>query len=95
MGITQGGRENARLSPGIMQTTMLQPEALANGLGWTDFARWSRMTDLIMEFGGAEGGQKPATEALISNRFAGKVKLNPTEWGNVRTRLQPFSTLLG
>ncbi len=95
LGLTQGGRENARLSQGIMQSTILQPEAIENGLGWTDFTRWSRMTDLVMEFGGADGGRRPPTEDLISNRFAGKVKLSATEWADVRTKLAPFATLLG
>jgi NitT/TauT family transport system substrate-binding protein len=94
IGITAGGRDNARLSQGIMQSTMLQPEAMENGLGWTDFTRWSRMTDLVMEFGGAEGGRRPETETIISNRFAGKVKLSAEEWAAVRARLAPFAALL-
>jgi ABC-type nitrate/sulfonate/bicarbonate transport system substrate-binding protein len=92
--ITQGGRDNARLSQGIMQSTMLAPEAIENGLGWTDMGRWARMTDLVMEFGGAENARRPEPESLISNRFAGKVKLTAADWGQVRTRLQPFAALL-
>jgi ABC-type nitrate/sulfonate/bicarbonate transport system substrate-binding protein len=92
--ITQVGRDNARLSQGIMQSTMLAPEAIENGLGWTDMGRWARMTDLVMEFGGAENARRPEPESLISNRFAGKVKLTAADWGQVRTRLQPFAALL-
>lgn len=96
IGLTQGGRENARLSQGIMQSTMLAPEAMENGLGWTDMGRWARMTDLVMEFGGAgDGARWPEPEALISNRFAGRTRLSADEWGRVRAGVQPFSELLG
>jgi len=95
IGITQGGRENARLSQSLMQTTMLAPEAIENGLGFTDMAKWNAMTDLVMEFGASADAKRPATEAIISNRFAGKLKLTAAEWAAQRTRLAPFGAMLG
>lgn len=95
IGITSGGRENARLSQGLMQATMLVPEAIGNGLGFTDMAKWTAMTDLVMEYGAPADAKRPATEAIITNRFAGKVKLTAAEWEAQRTRLAPFKAMLG
>jgi NitT/TauT family transport system substrate-binding protein len=95
IGITAGGRENARLSQGMMHWTMLAPEAIENGLGWTDMAKWNAMTDLVMEFGAPADARRPAPESLISNRFAGRIRLTPQEWEAQRQRLAPFGALLG
>lgn len=95
IGITSGGRENARLSQGIMQATMLVPEAIDNGLGHTDMTAWNAMTDLVMEFGAPSDAKRPVTEAIITNRFAGKVKLTAAEWEAQRARLAPFKAMLG
>jgi ABC-type nitrate/sulfonate/bicarbonate transport system substrate-binding protein len=95
IGITQGGRENVRLSQGLMQWTMLAPEAIENGLGYTNISTWNAMTDLVMEFGAPANATRPNTEAIISNRFAGKIKLTPAEWAAQRTRLAPFGAMLG
>jgi ABC-type nitrate/sulfonate/bicarbonate transport system substrate-binding protein len=94
IGITQGGRENARLSQGLMQYTILAPEAINNGLGYTDMTRWSEMTDLVMEFGAPGDARRPATEAIITNRFAGKTKLSAAEWEALRGRLRDFAKML-
>jgi hypothetical protein len=66
IGITFGGRENARLSQGLMQWTMLAPEAMQNGLGWTNMERRRAMTDLRMEFGA------PHDEAARTTRASGR-----------------------
>ncbi|WP_164867920.1 ABC transporter substrate-binding protein [Rhodovarius crocodyli] len=95
IGITQGGRENARLSQGLMQWTMLAPEAMDHGLGYTDMAKWNAMTDLVMQYGAPNDARRPAPESLISNDFAGKIKLNASEWGTIRTNLAPFGAMLG
>jgi hypothetical protein len=95
IGLTAGGRENARLSQGIMQWTMLADEAINNGLGWTDMAKWNAMTDLVMEFGAPADARRPSTEAIISNRFAGRIKLSAADWAAQRQRLAPFGQMLG
>lgn len=94
IGITQGGRENARLSQGMMQFTMLAPEAIENGIGWTDMARWNQMTDLVVEAAPSGDIRRPAAEATVTNRFAGKTKLPAAEWQTLRTRLAEFGALL-
>jgi ABC-type nitrate/sulfonate/bicarbonate transport system substrate-binding protein len=94
LGLAAGGRENARLSQGLMQWTMLAPEAMQNGLGWTDMARWQAMTDLVMEFGAPADARRPDPDALISNRFAGREKLSAEEWAAQRARLADFGRLL-
>lgn len=96
IGITSGGRENAKLSQGLMQWTMLAPEATEHGLGWTDMARWDAMTDLVMANSGLPAGTaRPERDALISNRFAGKVTLPGGEWEKIRASLAPYGAMLG
>ena len=48
-----------------------------------------------MEFGGAEGGRRFEPEALIGNRFAGRMKLGAAECDESCGKLQPFEALLG
>jgi NitT/TauT family transport system substrate-binding protein len=94
IGITSGGRENARLSQGLMHWTMVAPEAIEGGLGFTDMAKWNAMTDLVMEFAAPGDARRPAPESIISNRFAGRIRLSPADWEAQRARLQPFGALL-
>ncbi len=94
IGITAGGRENARLSQGLMHATILAAEAMEHGLGYTDMAKWTAMTDLVMQYGAPADATRPANEAIISNRFAGKLKLTEAEWTAQRSRLQPFTAML-
>jgi hypothetical protein len=77
-----------------MHWTMVAPEAMENGLGFTDMAKWNAMTDLVMEFGAPADARRPAPESLISNRLAGRIRLTPQEWAAQRQRLQPFGALL-
>ena len=94
IGITSGGRENARLSQGLMHATMIAPEAIENGLGYTDTTKWNAMIDLVMQYGAPADATRPSTDAMISNRFAARLKLTEAEWAAQRTRLQPFSAML-
>jgi hypothetical protein len=48
-----------------------------------------------MEFGAPADAKRPATDAIISNRFAGRIKLTEAEWAAQRTRLAPFGAMLG
>lgn len=95
LGLTQGGRENARLSQGLMQWTMLSPEAIEHGLGWTDMDKWRAMTDLVMEYGVPADTKRPDQDAVVSNRFAGRMKLPAAEWASLREKLEPMGKLLG
>jgi len=64
-------------------------------LGFTDMAKWNAMVDLVMEFGAPPEARRPSTDAIISNRFAGRIKLTAEEWGAQRIRLAPFGQMLG
>jgi hypothetical protein len=77
-----------------MHWTMLAPEAMENGLGFTDMAKWNAMTDLVMEFAAPADARRPAPESVIGNRFAGRIRLAAADWEAQRARLQPFGALL-
>ena len=45
--------------------------------------------------GAPADAKRPTTAAIISNNFAGKVKLTAAEWAAQRSRLAPFGAMLG
>jgi ABC-type nitrate/sulfonate/bicarbonate transport system substrate-binding protein len=93
IGISDAARGSARLGQGLMAVTVAQPEAVENGLGFTDIAKANRMIDTVMQYS-VEGGTRPNVEALYTNRFAGRIRLSAAEWEAVRGRVAPFSQLL-
>ncbi|WP_110650075.1 ABC transporter substrate-binding protein [Salinicola peritrichatus] len=48
LALSSGGKENVRLSQGFMLASVPHPEAIENGLGYSDLGRVAEMTDLIM-----------------------------------------------
>jgi ABC-type nitrate/sulfonate/bicarbonate transport system substrate-binding protein len=94
IGMTAGGRENARISQGLMQYTVAVPEAIDHGLGYTDIAKAGKMIDLVMEYGAAKGAVKPDVNVLYNNRFSGKPMLSAAEWQAVEKYVAPYGAML-
>jgi hypothetical protein len=40
------------------------------------------------------GAKKPDSEAIFTNRFAGKIKLGASDWTDVRARVSEFDKYL-
>jgi len=51
MAVTAGGKENARISQGLMHYTVISPEAQTQAIGYTDMTKAASMVDMVMEFG--------------------------------------------
>ena len=94
LGLTAGGREFARLSQGFMLASMVMPEAIENGLGYTNMARVGEMTNLVMDYAVTSTAKRPAVDALFTNRFIGAIKLSPSDWSKVRQNTEEFPKLL-
>jgi NitT/TauT family transport system substrate-binding protein len=95
IGITAGGKENARISQGLMHYTVVSPEAQNNSIGYTDTTKASEMVDLVMEFGAPKDAKKPVVNELFTNELVGSVKLSPEEWMKVKKNVAEYAAILG
>jgi hypothetical protein len=48
------------------------------------------MTDLVMKYLAHEGDPRPEISNVMTNRFAGAVKLSPAEWAEAQKNAQEF-----
>jgi NitT/TauT family transport system substrate-binding protein len=95
IGITAGGKENARISQGLMHYTVVSPEAETNSIGYTDMTKAGEMVDLVMEFGAPKDAKKPVISQLFTNDLVGSVKLSPEEWAKVKKNVAEYAAILG
>jgi NitT/TauT family transport system substrate-binding protein len=95
LAMTATGKDNARISQGLMHFTVLAQEATTNGLGHTDLAKAADMVDMVMAFGAPRDAKKPEVASLYTNKFAGSVKLSAGEWEAVRKSTAPYASILG
>jgi ABC-type nitrate/sulfonate/bicarbonate transport system substrate-binding protein len=95
IGITAGGKENARISQGLMHYTVVSPEAEKNSIGYTDMTKAGEMVDLVMEFGAPKDAKKPVVSQLFTNDLVGSVKFSPEEWAKVKKNVAEYAAILG
>jgi hypothetical protein len=48
------------------------------------------MIDLVMTYLAAPGVNRPEPDALFTNRFSGKLKLDDAQWAQVRQRVSEY-----
>jgi ABC-type nitrate/sulfonate/bicarbonate transport system substrate-binding protein len=94
MALNPSAKEFARLGLILWQRSVNHPEA-KNGLGWSDAASYTEMTDLCMEYLMEPGMKRPENDALFTNRFTGKVKLDEKQWAQVQQRTAEFDKVFG
>jgi len=96
IGMAKGGKENAVISHGLTQTTMVSEEAINNGLGYSSIPKLAGMISLAARAGALSGDAKPLVpEDLATNRFAGKIKLSTAEWDQIRRSNAPYFKMVG
>lgn len=95
IGITAGGKENARISQGLMHYTVVSPEAEKNSIGYSDMTKAAEMVDLVMEFGAPKDAKKPVVNELFTNDLVGSVKFSPEEWAKVKKNVAEYAAILG
>lgn len=95
IGVTAGGRENAKISQALMQYTVLSTEAETKSLGYTDMAKAAGMIDMVMTFGAPKDAVRPDVGQLFTNEVAGNMMLSAAEWGTVRTNVADYAAILG
>jgi ABC-type nitrate/sulfonate/bicarbonate transport system substrate-binding protein len=95
LGMTAGGKENARISQGLMHYTVIAPESLQHGIGYTDLSKAGAMIDMVMQYGAPADAKKPDLNTLYNNKFAGTAKLSAAEWDKVRKNVEQYASILG
>jgi ABC-type nitrate/sulfonate/bicarbonate transport system substrate-binding protein len=95
MGLNPSAKAFARIGLGMWHYTIDRPDPNANGIGWADAKVFEEMTDLVMDYIATPEMKRPPLAALFTNRFVGEVKLSPSEWGQVRTRVAEFGKYIG
>lgn len=95
IGITAGGKENARISQGLMHYTAISKEAETQSIGYTDMAKAADMVDMVMEFGAPKDAKKPVLGELFTNELVGAVKLSPAEWAQAKKNVAEYAAILG
>ncbi len=92
--ISSTGKEYSRIGLGLVNLTNLVPELTDHGFGYSDPAKVSTMADFVMQYAAGEGATRPDLNALVTNRFAGKVKFTAEELAAARARSQQFQKYL-
>jgi NitT/TauT family transport system substrate-binding protein len=95
MALNPSAKELARLGLILWQRSVEHPESRAHGLGWSDPQAFTEMTDLVMTYLSEPGMQRPDNDALFTNRFAGKIKLDQQQWAEVRERVSEYDKVFG
>jgi ABC-type nitrate/sulfonate/bicarbonate transport system substrate-binding protein len=90
MALNSSSKEFARLGLGMWHHAIDHPEPRAHGLGWSDPVAYAEMADLVIQYLAAPGMQKPVPESVVTDRFAGKIKLDPADWQLVHERVAEF-----
>ena len=90
MALNPNAKDLTRLGLMLWQHSLDKPEARDHGLGWSNPQAYAEMTDLVMTYLAAPGVNRPEVDALYTNRFAGKIKLNDTQWAQLHQRVSDF-----
>jgi ABC-type nitrate/sulfonate/bicarbonate transport system substrate-binding protein len=65
------------------------PAVEKNGLGWMDEADQTRTRDVVIKYMNAK--DVPSIDKLFTNRFAGNIKLSPSEWKQAKAKNAKFN----
>jgi NitT/TauT family transport system substrate-binding protein len=95
LALNSSAREATRLGLVMWQHSVEHPESRAHGLGWSDPQAYTEMTDLVMQYLAEPGMTRPDNDALFTNRFTGKIKLDEAQWAQVRARVSEYDKVFG
>jgi ABC-type nitrate/sulfonate/bicarbonate transport system substrate-binding protein len=88
------GREQTRVGLGIYRYQSLRAPAKTGGLGYADPKDFEAMTDLVMKYVAKEGEKRPTVDEMVTNKFAGQIKLSDAEWATAMKGMDEFKGYL-
>src|SRR5580692_6837582 len=83
MELAKDARAQTTLALDFFRYSVVHDAAKHNGIGYAPPADFSTMTDLVMKFV-APDGKRPDLDKVVSNKFAGGVKLTDAEWSGLQ-----------
>src|SRR6201981_2718571 len=90
MALLAQAREQTRVGNGILMYVVTRDIVRTNGLGYMEPKDYEEMTDLVMKYLAHDGDPRPEISNVMTNRFAGAVKLSPAEWAEAQKNAQEF-----
>ncbi len=95
MALAAQAKERLWVGLGIWMYQAMYAPARTNGLGYGDPKDYATMIDLVMKNVVADAKDKPPQlDAVLTNRFVGKVKLSDAEWAKAEGAVKEFKTML-
>jgi hypothetical protein len=95
MALLAQAREQTRVGNGILMYVVARDIIRTNGLGYMEPQDYEAMTDLVMKYLAHEGDPRPEIAKVMTNRFAGGVKLSSAEWTEAQKNAQEFRPFVG
>jgi NitT/TauT family transport system substrate-binding protein len=93
MELAKGAREQNKLALDFFRYSVVHDAAKKDGVGFAPLAEYATMTDLVMKYV-APDGKRPDLDKVVSNKFAGGVKLTDAEWGGLQRSFSDVAKLL-
>ena len=94
MALASHGKETLRVGTGILSYSMAREPLKLNGVGYFEPKDFDSMTDLVMKYVAREGEKRPVAGEIMTNKFAGEVKLSSAEWDKALKGAQEFRGFL-
>jgi len=95
MALAAQAKERLWVGLGIWMCQAMYAPARKNGLGYGDPKDYATMIDLVMKNVVADAKDKtPDQDAVVTNRFVGKVKLSDAEWAQAESAVKEFKAIL-
>ena len=90
MALATQAREQVRVGTGINIYVSARDIIKTNGMGYMEPKDYEVMTELVMKYIARDTDKRPAAADMMTNRFAGGLKLTPAEWERTQTNAQEF-----
>lgn len=94
MSVLSQGREQIRVGNGILTYTAARDIVEKNGLGYMEPRDFATMADMVMKYLAKPSDPRPDVAKLVTNRFAGAVKLSPAEYATASKHADEFRPLV-
>ena len=90
MALAAQAREQIRVGTGINIYVSAREIIKTHGMGYMEPKDYEVMTDLVMKYIARDTDKRPAVSEMMTNRFAGSLKLTPAEWEQTQKNAQEF-----
>jgi NitT/TauT family transport system substrate-binding protein len=95
MALAAQAKERLWVGLGIWMCQAMYAPARKNGLGYGDPKDYETMIDLVVKNVVADAKDKrPEQDAVLSNRFVGKLQLSDAEWAQAEAAVKEFKAIL-